>query len=79
MLTEVRDTCELYPEREVICIAIRNFLAHYFEKAECKEVTVTEYSFVITSQGYPNILSCDLNKHVSWLSDHVIIESHGIH
>ena len=44
----------------------------------CKEVTYWVYSFVTTSQGYPDILSCDLNKHVSCLSEHVIIESHGI-
>ena len=45
----------------------------------CKEVTNRVYSLVTTSQGYPDILSCDQHKHVSWLSDHVIIESHGIH
>ena len=45
----------------------------------CKEVTYRVYSFVTTSQGYPEMLSCDLNKHVSCLSDHVIIESYGIH
>ena len=44
----------------------------------CKEVTYRVYSFVTTSQGYTDILSCDLNKHVSCLSEHVIIESHGI-
>ena len=46
---------------------------------ECKEVTYRVYSFVSTSQGYPDILSCDLNKSVSYVSDHAIIESHGIH
>ena len=79
MLTEVKDTSESYPEREVICISICNFPAHYFKKKECKEVTYRVYSFVTTSQGNPDILSCDLNKHVSGLSDHMIIESHGIH
>ena len=78
MLTEVKDTSESYPEREVMCISICNFPAHYFKKEECKEVTYRVYSFVTTSQGYPDILSCDLNKHVSCLSEHVIIESHGI-
>ena len=45
----------------------------------CKKVTYRVYSFVTISQGYPDILSCDLNKHVSCLSEHVIIESYGIH
>ena len=40
----------------------------------------TEYTlFVTTLQGYPDMLSCDLNKHVYWLYDHVIIESHENH
>ena len=64
MLTEVRDNSELYPEREVMCTSICNLLAHYFEKEEYKEVTYRVYSFVTTSQGYPDMLSCDLNKHV---------------
>ena len=79
MLTEVRDTLELYSEREVMCISICNFPTHDLEKEECKEVTYRVYSFVTTSQGYSDILSCDPNKHVSWFSDHVITESHGIH
>ena len=79
MLTEVKDTPESYPEREVLCISICNFPAHYFKKEECKEVTYRVYSVVTTSQGYPDILSCDLNKDVVSLSEHVIIESHGIH
>ena len=79
MLTEVKDTSESYPEREVMCIPICNFPAHYFKKEECKEVIYRVYSFVSTSQGYPDILSYDLNKHIGCLSDHVIIESHGIH
>ena len=78
MLTEVKDTSESYPEREVMCISICNFPAQYFKKEECKEVTNRVYTFVTTSQGYRNMLSCDLNMHVSGLSDHVIIESHGI-
>ena len=53
---------------------VGQFLTHYY----CKEVTYRVYSFVTTSQGYPDILSCDLNKHVSCLSEHVMIESHGI-
>ena len=79
MLTEVKDTSESHPEREVMCISIGNCAAHYFEKEEGKEVTYRVYSFVTTFQGYPNMRSCDLNKHVSCLSDHVIIESYGIH
>ena len=31
----------------------------------CKEVTYRVYSFVITLQGLPDILACDLNKHGS--------------
>ena len=65
MLTEVKDTSELYTEREVICISICNFPAYYFEKEECKEVTYRVYSVDTTSHGYPDILSCDLNKYVS--------------
>ena len=76
MLTEVKDTSESYPKRDGMCISICNFPAHYLKKQECKEVTYRVYSFVTTSQGYPHILSCDLNKHVSGLSDHVITESH---
>ena len=79
MLTEVRDTSELYRAREDTCTTIWNFLAHYFEKEECKEVTYRVCPFVTTSQDYPNILSCDVNEHVSWVSDHMIMESHGIH
>ena len=79
MLTEVKDTSESDREGEVMCISIWYFPANYFKKEECKEVTSRVYSFVTTSQGYPDIVSCDLNKHVSWLSDHVIIEYHGIH
>ena len=79
MLIEVKDTSELYLEREVMCISICNFPAYYFKKEECEEVTYRVYSFVTTSQGYPDILSCDRNKHVSWLSDHVTMEFHGIH
>ena len=48
-------------------------------KQKCKEVTYRVCSFVPTLQGYPGILSCDLNKHISWLLDHVIVESHGIY
>ena len=79
ILTEVQDTSELYPEREIMCTLIYDFPPYYFKKEECNEVTYRVYSFVTTSQGYPHILSYDLNKHVSWLSDHVIMESHGIH
>ena len=50
----------------------------YYLLLMCKEVTYRVYSFVTTSQGYPDILSCDLKKHVSSLLDDVIIESHGI-
>ena len=81
------------PDRAMINIIVNKLtgpllrsMAHYEHLREnpdewrkkCKEVTYRVYSFVTTSQGYPDILSCDLNKHVSWLSDHVIIESHGI-
>ena len=31
----------------------------------CKVEAYRVYSFVTTSQDYPNILSCDLNNHVS--------------
>ena len=79
MLTEVNNTSELNPERQDMCTAICNFFAHYFEKEKCKEVIYRIYSFATTSQGYPDILSCDLNKNVAWLSDHVIIECHTIH
>ena len=79
MLTEVKDASETYPEREVMCISICNLPAYYFKKEECKAVTHRVYSFGTTSLGYRDILSCDLNKHVCWLSDHVINESHGIH
>ena len=68
MLTEVKHTSQSYLEREVMCISTCNFLAHYVKKEECKEVTYRVYSFVTTSQAHPDILSCDLNKHVSWLS-----------
>ena len=49
MLTEVKDTSVLYPEREVMFISICDFPAHYFEKEACKEVTYRVYSFVTTS------------------------------
>ena len=78
MLTEVKDTSESYTEREVMCILTCNLPAHYFKKGECKEVTYRVYSFVTTSHGYPDMLLFDLNKDVSWLSDHVIIQSHVI-
>ena len=66
MLTEVQDTSDSCPEREGTCISICNFPAHYFKKAECKEVSYRVYSFVTTLQGYPDILPCDLSKHISW-------------
>ena len=79
ILIAVKDTWELYSKREVMCISICNVATHYFKKEECKEVTSTVYSFVTTSQGYPNVLSCNLKKHVSWLSDDVIMECNRIH
>ena len=79
MLTEVTDTSELYPETEVMCISMCNFTARDFKEKECKAVTYRVYSFVPTSQGYPDILSCDINKHISWLTDHIIIESYEMH
>ena len=45
----------------------------------CKDVTYKVYAFDTISQGYPNILSCNLSKDFSYLSDHVIRESYGIH
>ena len=78
MLPEVKDTSESYSETEVMCNPIGNCPAYYFKNGECKEVTYNVYSFVTTLQGYPDILSSDLNKHISWLSDLVIMESHGI-
>ena len=48
-------------------------------EGNCKKVTYSVYSCASNSQGYPDILSYDLNKHVSSLSDHMIIESHGLH
>ena len=65
MLTEVKYSTKSYSEGEVICISICNFPAHYCKKEECKAVTYRVYGCVTTSQGYPDILSCDQNKHVS--------------
>lgn len=33
--------------------------------------------YVITWQGYHDILSCDPHNHLSWLTDYVIIEFYG--
>ena len=79
MSTEVKNISELYTESEVMCISSCNFPVHYVTKAEYKQVTYRVYSFVSTSQDYPDILARDLNKHVSWLSDHMILQSDGIH
>ena len=63
-----------YPtyERELLATkeAILNFwyFLHgqpFTVSTDCKEVTCRVYSVVTTLQGYPDILSCDLNKHGS--------------
>ena len=79
MLTEMKDTSEIYSEREVICISLCNFPAHDFKQEECKEVTYRVYCCITSLQGYPDILSCDLKIHVFVWSAHVIMKSHEIH
>ena len=68
------DRAEKNPSRRQYTIGV-----YWARQDSCQEVTYRVYYFVTTSQGYPDILSGDLDKHVSWLSYHVIIESHGIH
>ena len=57
-------TPELYIECRALAGSLKHIPASHYD-INCKEVTYRVYSFVTTSQGYPDILSCDLNKHVS--------------
>ena len=79
MLTEVKDPSQLYCKSEVMCITICDFPGHFFKKEECEEVTYRVYSVVTILQAYFDVLSGDIKKHISWVSDHEIMKSNGIH